>query len=179
MLEGIGKDEEWVLTQCYSKTVKKDLPATWKIPRWFTWNYKPIMLKDAESLPDLFWDSLFKSEVLLNYFGLETSHKQASHYRHPPGAEYFLGSIDQVEGQRYFDAEEKRRARATRMVTVAKENLVNRGLIRIQKAEPNASKISLTEKGKRVAEKSYSDSPHYLNVTPGTAEDSQVAALLS
>jgi hypothetical protein len=175
VLERLERDEEWLLTQCYAKTVKKKLPDTWRVPRWFTWHHKPIMLKDADPLPDIFWGSLYKSEVLLNYFDLETSSRQASHYRHPPGSEYFLGADDRIEGQRHLDEEEKHRAHAIRMVSMAKENLGKRGLIRIEKAEPNASKILLTEKGERVAEESYSSGPRGLNAIPGAAEDNQPA----
>lgn len=156
-MEEINQDkieeiEKWLLTQCYLKTLKKVLPDTWKVPRWFTWNYKPATLNKVDSLSDTFWKCLFKSEILMNYFGLEVSHKQASHYRHPPGAEYFYDdALLEDEGQEQHHRTESTFIKANLSIAKTIQSLREKGLVAVEKAHPNASKITLTEKGRFLA----------------------------
>lgn len=64
----IGKLERWILTHAYLKTAKHELPYGWKYPR----GYK------TEKENDRYFNFLFKSEVLLNYFkDLRLSSKEA------------------------------------------------------------------------------------------------------
>lgn len=150
--DGVEAIETWLLTQCYLKTLKRDLPDTWKVPRWFTWHYKPVSIDKASALSDTFWKHLFKSEILMNYFGLEVSFKQASHYRHPPGAEYFYDDeILKREGQRHRYRTKSAFINANLSIARTIYNLREKGLVDVEKAHPNASKITLTEKGRSMA----------------------------
>ena len=149
-----GMVEEWLLSHCYSKTVGHNLPDTWRIPRWFTWHYRPVMLKNARELAGIFWRHLYQSEILLNYYGLEASQEQASRVRHPPGAEYFEDGSQDAPGQEASDCSDSMRpeyAVAFETLSKATANLLKESLIDMQHAEPNASRIVLTERGKSIA----------------------------
>lgn len=147
----------WLLGHCYLKTVKRHLPDTWLVPRWFTWHHKPVMLGNTRVQSTLFWRHLFESEILLNYFGLEVSSYQASRYRHPAGAEYF-GSYDEDMLKRPDGkgrkGEDDAYSAAREALSKTTRNLLKEGLIDIQEAHPNASRIRLTQRGESNGAKS-------------------------
>jgi hypothetical protein len=149
--------ENWLLGCCYQKTVRHHLPNTWKIPRWFTWHYKPVTLGCTRGLSDTFWRHLYKSEILLNYFSLETSSRQASRIGHPPGSEYFRHADDSAARE---VSRENRKvsddgyASAFGSLSKAIKSLATKGLIDLQKAHPNATRITLTETGRSLAAES-------------------------
>jgi len=62
----LGKIEKYILIHCYKKTISKVMPECWKFPRYW---------KNANS--EFGYKYLFKSEILLNYFDLSLSRKDA------------------------------------------------------------------------------------------------------
>lgn len=99
--ERIGKNERWILVHCYLKTVKRELPPEWQLPPGYCADdvptTEPCPLAEAgkwQLKVSDFWDWLFKSEVLLNYFGLEIAdHKEPTRLDllFKPHCDYFKG----------------------------------------------------------------------------------------
>ncbi len=81
--ERIGKVERWILTRCYLKTVKGELPYDWIYPRYHPeedMGYSYVIEHryeqsqgDEPSYKEIDSRMLSKPEVLLNYFKLEIS----------------------------------------------------------------------------------------------------------
>jgi hypothetical protein len=82
----IGKLENWILIHCYLKTIKKELPNTWKKPRHYDYS-KEIRIRNLNSSDESIKKSaefdlktlesyLFKYDILLNYFNLQLSYKE-------------------------------------------------------------------------------------------------------
>lgn len=65
----LGEFERWILLSCYKKTIQHDLPEDWRRPRGHR------RIEAADGFHD---EYLFKSEILLNWFGgLKLSEKQS------------------------------------------------------------------------------------------------------
>jgi hypothetical protein len=155
--ERLGKIEKWILRHAYLKTVKHQLPEGWKIPGRV--GHRLERLKELGEPCDLsavlygrdlqlFWDHLFKSEVLLNYFNLKRSG-----YKTPDtfASEYFEGYGDIIYG--YDWGQEHLRNNAVVKFTRVKNQLLRKGLVEIgYDFGNNSCGITLTEKGQQKAE---------------------------
>lgn len=126
----IGKFEKWILIRCYLKTVKRQLPEGWKMPRGF---YKR---KQHETDFDYDWRLLFKSETLLNYFhNLQLSQKEC---------------YDSQRREKFANTREYRSALALTTRTLYK--LVDKGLVSWREGQyASWSGRKLTDKGKEKA----------------------------
>ena len=137
--EKLGKYEHWVVVYTYKKTIKRNLPDDWIYPR------------HHEKTGPVFWHYLFKSEIMLNCFGLKFSR-----YRPETGLyginEYFLKDGSLSEGYDEKEGEKNRKA----MVNFSriKKSLSEKGLINaIQFQGSNAWGFELTKKGKQTAKR--------------------------
>jgi len=168
----IGKNERWILTHCYMKTVNKKLPANWLLPRGFLIPHKgksvsiedtiayvlyrrklddATKIKEANNLGLIFWLYLYKSEILLNYFGLPLSYyKSTSEYelKNIPEAEYFRGYGVHVEDKGYPNSMEQERNFAFVTYSNTIKTLLNKDLIEVFKgSQSNSDAIRLTDLG--------------------------------
>ena len=136
----LGKNEKWILIHCYLKTIKRDLPNGWLLPRGYT----------SYSDNEHFWNYLFKSEILLNLFRLKPSYKypMEEYELYAPEAEYFRG-YGYKDKQKHYDwDEEKRHNSALVRFNCSKNALLRKGLIKVQdNVLPNTLRINLTEEG--------------------------------
>jgi hypothetical protein len=150
----IGKNERWVLIHCYLKTVKREVPDDWKLPRAYCLPGSPCTLKDSEfiSYDDYFWKYLFKSEILLNYFDLKYSRNRWREF--PWQGEYFKGYGHHQKKDPWYDWDELRK-NIKAMVSYLRlsRTLTDKGLISVRRNfGPNSDEIELTEAGKVKAE---------------------------
>jgi len=82
----LSKLQKWILVHCYLKTIKKQLPDSWKYCRGYNYVKSSIerrLLSDydrarqcAKIDKDRLENYLCRSEILLNYFNLRLSYKE-------------------------------------------------------------------------------------------------------
>lgn len=145
--------ELWILTHCYLKTIKRELPENWKLPRGFNEKHISIASSQARSaqkkidlLNTYFWKHLFKSEILLNYYNLKACDKSLDYSHFPLASEYFSDPC-----RNCMELEHKRMKAIVEYPRIA--NLLEyEGFVIIHESHSNASGITLTEKGRQKAE---------------------------
>ena len=120
--ERLSKLQKWILIQAYKKTICYD-NSNLELPQYYQYHNDHLKDKNNE-----YWQYLFRAEVLLNYFKLETGHDHFSIKQHP-----FKGNNNKEHV----------------VLTRSLQNLYNKGLIDIT-TWPFGKRqgIKLTEKGK-------------------------------
>ena len=140
----IGKHERWILEWTYRKTVLRELPASWLMPRSY---------RRQDELQRHCWLGLHKSEVLLNHFHLRQSFCKLPKPQ-GDGTEYFLDIGPWVRGKGYPDANAYQRNRAMVTYHRAVSSLQRKGLIDCCRlGGPNSDSIILTGAGTKRAVK--------------------------
>lgn len=122
--ERIGKFERWILTHCYLKTVKGELPPNWKYPRCY---------ENTEVTKGVLW----KSEVLLNHFTeLKLSQRKA----------------DDISREKFEDTREYRKALVSFARVINRLDKKGYILFWVDKHTKSLRAISLKEAGIKKAE---------------------------